>query len=123
MKTRLTRSGTPLLAVATMVLVGCAGAQPPNEQMAVTQAAVARAEQAQAYQFAPVAFNAAQEKLSQARVEMERRNFEAARQLAEKAEVDAELAYFTARSTQSQQVVEQLRESIQTLQRELETGT
>lgn len=118
-----TTIGTPLLAAAVMALVGCAGVQPPTEQMAVTQVAVAQAEQAQAYQFAPVAFNAAQEKLSKARIAMEREEFEKARQLSEQAEVDADLAYHTARNAQAQQAVQQLQESIQTLQRELETGS
>lgn len=121
--TQLKRIGVFGVGAALSTLAGCASVPPPTEQVAVSQAAVAQAEGAQAYEFAPVAFNTAQEKLSEARIAMEREEYLTARRLAEQAEVDARLAFYAARNAQTQKAVQQLQESIETLQRELETGS
>lgn len=111
---------TCLLAAAGLVaLGGCAGTAPPTKQMTRSQAAVSQAEGAKAYEFAPVEFQAAREKLQQARNAMNDEDYKEAERLAEQAEVDANLAYTKARSAQSMRAVEQLQKDIEVLQREL----
>lgn len=109
-----------LVALAGLAaLGGCAGMAPPNEEIVRSQAAVSKAEGAQAYELAPVEFQAAQEKLQRARSAMRDEEYEAAKRLAEQAEVDADLAYSKARTAQSMKAVEQLQKDIQVLEREL----
>jgi ATP phosphoribosyltransferase len=116
------RSATVLTLAALAAfaaLGGCAGMAPPNEEIVRSQAAVSKAEGAQAYQFAPVEFQAAQEKLQRARSAMRDEEYETAKRLAEQAEVDANVAYSKARTAQSMKAVEQLQKDIQVLEREL----
>jgi hypothetical protein len=54
---------------------------------------------------------------------MEREDYETARELAEQAEVDANLAYYAARNAMAQKSAAELQESIETLRRELQPGS
>jgi hypothetical protein len=123
MKTR----GRTLLAaaagIAAAVASGCASVPPPKAELAVSEAAVAKAQEARAYEFAPLQFNAAQEKLMNAKLAMEREEYETARQLAEQAEVDANLAYYSARNALAQRSAAELQQSIETLRKELQPGS
>lgn len=110
------------VGILASVAAGCASVSPPKETMAVSEAAVEKAKEAQAYEFAPIQFNAAQEKLNRAKIAMEREDYLKARELAEQAEADADLAYYSARNAQAQRSAAELRESIETLRRELQSG-
>lgn len=105
------------------LLMACASVPPPKEQLAVSQATMSKAEEAGAFELAPLEFTAAQEKLREAQVAMERKDNLAALRLAEQAQVDADLAYYKARSAQAQKAVRQLNEGIEALRRELEAGS
>ncbi|MFA5516085.1 MAG: DUF4398 domain-containing protein [Desulfuromonadales bacterium] len=106
--------------IAITITYGCANTPPPKTAMAVSEVAVANAQAAGAHEFAPVQIQSAQEKLSQARVEMERENYVTARELAEQAEVDANFAYYAARNAVAQRSAAELQESIEILRRELQ---
>ena len=84
---------------------------------------MAKAQETQAYQFAPVEFNAAQDKISQAKAAMNNEDYVTARRLAEQAEVDANLAFTKARAEQAQKAAQELQQSIRVLQQQLEKGS
>lgn len=70
-----------LLAVGTsLVLAGCAG-NPPTEQFAVTESAVNNAVSAGGPEYAPVEMKSAQDKLSQARIAMNDKEYDQAKRL------------------------------------------
>jgi len=73
-------------------LAGCAVQAFPADQLAASEAAIARAERAGAAQLAPAELENAREKLRLTRRWVEARDYAPARWLAEQALVDAELA-------------------------------
>jgi hypothetical protein len=79
------------LLLATLV-AGCAIHPLPAEKIAAAEAAIARAEGANAAQFAAAELRSAQEKLALTRRWVAARDYEPARWLAEQAIADAELA-------------------------------
>ncbi len=109
------------LAVAAVVLMaGCASTSAPNEQMAVSRAAVSNAMSAGGNQYAPVQFRSASEKLEAAERAMSAKDYELALRLAEQAEVDAKLSAEMARSAKAQKAADALQEDIRVLRQEIE---
>lgn len=91
------RRANPVPAGAVLLLswafvAGCAIHPVPTEQLAVSEAAIARAVDAGAATYALVDLNSAQEKLRLSRRWVAARDLQPARWLAEQAEVDANLA-------------------------------
>jgi hypothetical protein len=78
-------------------LAGCAVQALPAEQLAASEAAIARAELAGAALYATAELNNAKEKLRLTRRWIEARDYAPACWLAEQAQVDAELAELKAR--------------------------
>jgi septal ring factor EnvC (AmiA/AmiB activator) len=99
-------------------LVACASAPMPVDKLAVAKSSVERAEQAQAGQFAQVELNAARAKLAAAQSAADKRDADVAARLADQAEVDAQLAEFTARAKQQQQLVSEMDASLRDLRNE-----
>jgi hypothetical protein len=109
-----------MLAAGIAILGGCAkDIPPPDEQLALAGAAVAKAENAEAFRYAPVELNAAREKLNKAEKLVEQEEYVEARRLAEKAEVDANLAFAKARTAAAQEAAAEVQKTIRTLQEEL----
>lgn len=102
---------------ALALLSACASPPPPQEQLAVGRAAVARAESPAAAD-APIEMAAARDKLARANLALANKDPVLARQLAEQAEADATLAEAMARSTRSQKALAQVREGIRQLREE-----
>ncbi|HUQ11089.1 MAG TPA: DUF4398 domain-containing protein [Steroidobacteraceae bacterium] len=99
-------------------IVACASAPMPVDKLAVAKAAVERAEQAQAAQFAQVELTTARNKLSAAQAAADKRDADVAARLADQADVDAQLAEATARAKQQEQMVTQMEASLQDLRNE-----
>ncbi len=109
-----------LTAVAAVLVAGCASIPAPTEQIAVSKAAVDNATSAGGNEFAPVQLQSALEKLNAAeRAMAEEKNLKA-RQLAEQAEVDAQLAAATARAAKAQKAASELREGNRVLHQEID---
>lgn len=100
-----------------LAVAACASTPPPKEQMAVANAAVEQASGNSAE--APVELAAARDKLTRAHQAMARQDYVEARQLAEQAAADAALAQASARSARSGRALQEVRESIQQLQAQL----
>jgi hypothetical protein len=107
-------------AVAVVFVAGCASIPAPTEQIAVSKAAVDSATSAGGNQFAPVQLQSALEKLDAAERAMAEGENLKARQLAEQAQVDAQLAAATARAAKAQKAAGELREGNRVLHQEID---
>lgn len=120
---------TKTLAVNTAViavlfaLAGCASTPAPTEQMAVSKAAVSNASSAGGNEFAPLQLKAAMDKMDAAERAMIKKDYVLARQLAEQAEVDAQLAGAMARSAKSKKAADALQEDSRVLRLEIDRKT
>ena len=111
-----------IICVSGLVLLlpGCASTPAPNEQMALSRAAVSNASSAGANEFAPLLLKSAMEKMDSAERAMVDKNYVLARQLAEQAQVDAQLAGSMARSAKAKSAADALDENNRVLREELE---
>ncbi|MDD4928318.1 MAG: DUF4398 domain-containing protein [Gallionella sp.] len=115
------------VAIATAIfMTGCASTPTtpaPVEQMAVSRAAVNTASSAGASEFAPIQLKSAIDKMDTAERAMGAKNYGLARQMAEQAQVDAQLAAAAARAGKAQKASDALRESNRVLRNELDRNT
>src|SRR4051812_26523882 len=93
-------------------IVACAATPMPTDKLAVARSSIQRAEQAQAAQYAQVELTTARNKLSAAQAAADRRNAEVAARMADQADVDAQLAEYTARAKQQEQLASQMDASL-----------
>lgn len=112
--------GISVTAVAALLVAGCASIPAPTEQIAVSKAAVDNATSAGGNEFAPVQLQSALDKLNAAERAMAIEENLKARQLAEQAQVDAQLAAATARSAKAQKAASELREGNRVLHQEID---
>jgi len=110
------------LAVA-LFLAACASNPAADEQIAVAKQSIARAEQSGAPQAAPNELAAARDKLAQAQKANESHTLPLATQLAEQANVDAQVAEATALQQRSHKAAADFDASMQTLQQESQRGS
>jgi predicted outer membrane protein len=104
---------------AGVLLAACASAPVPTTQLAASTAAYESARGVGAQQLAPAEFALAQQKIEQAQLAIKAGENERARRLAEEAEADARLASALAASARSQAAIDEIQQSLQTLQEEL----
>jgi Domain of unknown function (DUF4398) len=110
--------GAGLCAALALSVAGCASTPIPNEKIAVAKSSVARAEQSGAPEFAPVEMAAARDKLARAEKAASAKDAEPATQLAEQANVDAQLAEATAQQKKSHKAATEFDASMQALRQE-----
>jgi septal ring factor EnvC (AmiA/AmiB activator) len=112
--------GIGVSAVVAIFITGCASIPAPTEQMAVSKVAVSNATSAGGNEFAPQPLKSAMGKMDAAERAMAEKDYLRARQLAEQAQVDAQLATVTARSDKAQKAARELQEDNRVLQQEIE---
>jgi hypothetical protein len=111
-------------AVGTaFVISGCTTPLPPTEQMAVSRAAVSSANNAESIELAPMQLKSALQKMDAAERAMTDKKYELAQQMAEQAQVDAQLATATARSAKAQKAADALQEDSRVLRQEIDRKT
>jgi uncharacterized iron-regulated membrane protein len=110
--------GAGLCAALALCVAGCASTPIPNEKIAVAKSSVARAEQSGAPELAPVEMAAARDKLSRAEKAAADKDAQPATQLAEQANVDAQLAEATAQQQKSHKAATEFDASMQALRQE-----
>jgi len=114
---KLTRSA--LAIAATLAVLGACTSNPvADEKIAVAKASVQRAEASGAPQYAPVELAAARDELVRAEKKNADHDLQPATNLAERANVDAELAEATAQEQRSHKAAMEYDASIHTLQQE-----
>lgn len=115
---------TCLVTLFMVALAGCAAKAPaPAKQVTLATQSIAQAESSGAVEFAPVELKAARDKLSLAKLAMDKEENLKAKRFADEAMVDASLAEAKARSAKSQKVVAELKESINVLRDEMNRKT
>ncbi|MCR4303815.1 MAG: DUF4398 domain-containing protein [Gallionella sp.] len=108
------------VAAATAIFVmGCASTPAPIEQMAVSKAAISNATSAGGNEFAPLQIKSAIDKMGSAERAMAEKDYVHARQLAEQAQVDAQLAEAMARTAKAQKAADALKEDSRALRQEI----
>lgn len=107
------------LAMASLI-AGCASVPPPTEQLAVSKAALNSATSAGGNEYAPISLRSAVLKMDAAERAMTQQEYLQARQLAEQAQVDAQLAAATARAAKAQKAASELGESNRVLREEID---
>ncbi len=113
-----------LVTLFMVVMAGCATQVPaPEKQVTLATQSIAQAESSGAVEFAPVELKSARDKLSQAKIAMDKEENLKAKLLADEAMVDANLAEAKARSAKAQKVVEEFKESINVLREEMNRKT
>jgi hypothetical protein len=101
-----------------LIAAGCVTMPVPNEQLAVAKSSVQRAEQAGAPELAPVEMAAARDKLTRAERAAADHDARPATQLAEQANVDAQLAEATAQEQRSRKAAMEADANLQALRQE-----
>ena len=114
-----------LLAAAALggavVAGGCAGdANVPAHKITTVERAISEAKTSTATIDAPVELKAAEEGLAAAKAAMAARDYDKASRLADKASADADLAQKMAVTAKSKKMADDVRESVKTLQQEIE---
>lgn len=121
-KTRGPCGALRLLAGATFVLAlaACASTpMPPSEELQAAQLAINSAEQERATDFAPLDMKRAHDKLGAANAAVVQEDMALALWLADEARVSAELASAKASESKAKAVNDEMQQSIQALQQEL----
>ena len=106
------------LCAVIVLTAGCATTPVPNEKLAVAKSSVQRAEQSGAPELAPVEMAAARDKLARAEKAAADHDAAPATQLAEQANVDAQLAEATAQEQHSRKAAKEFDASLQALRQE-----
>lgn len=109
-------------ALSAAVLSGCASLPPPTGELSAAQQAVARAENADADQYASAELSQARRALSGAQEAMSRGDEDDARRLADSAASNAELAFARSRAAMTQSEFDQRANEIAGLRQRLGLG-
>jgi hypothetical protein len=112
-----------LSLAALAALSGCASAPPPNEAMAVAEAAVTRASNPSTSDAAPAALAVAVNKLASSRAALARGETESARWLAEEAALDAQVADQQAQAVRARKAAQETQAAAAALREELNRKT
>jgi hypothetical protein len=107
------------LAVGLAALAGCASTPAPVEQMAVAEAAVARANTTGTSENSAVELKVATNKLAGAREAMASKDYELARRLAEQAEVDAQVAELRSQAARARVAAQESKDASRVLSEEV----
>jgi hypothetical protein len=106
------------------MLTGCASTpQPPNQAIQAAELAINNAEQARVADYASPELAEAREKLTAARLAVEKKDMVAAHRFAEQARVDADLATAKTGVAKAKAVNDEMKKSTSTLKQEMQRNT
>ena len=111
------------LAILIGGLGGCASTPVSVEKMAVAESAVQRANTSSTSENAATELQIAVAKLASARQAVNNKDYDRARQLAEQAEVDAQVAELHAQSTRSRKAAQESQDAARVLREEINRKT
>jgi hypothetical protein len=118
MRFQLSPLATGAAIIALVTAAGCATTPIPNEKIAVAKASLQHAEQSGAPELAPVEMAQARDKLGRAEKAAADHDAQPATELAEQANVDAQLAEATAQEKKSHKAAAEFDASMQALRQE-----
>lgn len=112
------------LIAAALGLAACASTpEPPTQQLQAAELAIANAERARVVDVASPELTAARDHLSAAKQAVANEDMTAALRLAERAQLDAQLATARAEATRAEAVNNEMRESTEALKQEMQRNT
>lgn len=107
-----------------LMLSACASTpKPPTQALQAAEVAISNAEQARVADYASPELVEAREKLTAARLAVEKEDMVAAHRFAEQARVDAELALAKQNAAKAKAVNEEMQKGISTLKQEMNRNT
>ncbi len=109
-----------VIVISAIFMVGCESIPAPTEQITTSRTAVNNALSAGGNEFAPLQLKSAMEKMEAAERAMGEKNYVLARQLAEEAQIEAQLAGAMSRSAKAQKAADALQEASRTLRQEID---
>ena len=109
--------------VAAISMAGCASTPAPTERIIIARAAISNASSAGGGEFAPLQLKSAMDKLDAAERAMTEKDYVRARQLAEQAQVNAQLAGAMASSVKAKKSADALQEDSRVLRQEVDRKT
>lgn len=112
-----------LVSSALLVLGGCASTPAPTEKMAVAEAALVTANTTNTTENAPGELQIATAKLARAREAMINKEYVLAGQLADQADVDAQVAVLHAQSTRARKAAQESQDAARVLREEINRKT
>lgn len=112
-----------LIATACTLAACTSGPSKPDQLLTRTELRIEAAEEVDAGREAPLALRTARDQLADGQRAMQAEDYAAARQLLEKALVNADFAIAKSRSDKTQQAAEEVERTIDTLRRELESAS
>lgn len=120
-------AGAFTVAFGALVLAACASVPPPSDALQAADIAITNAEKDKAGEFAPVELKSAHDKIASAREivakKPDSKEMSKARNLADEAQADAELASARTREGRADAVNMELQKNIDTLRMELQRST
>ncbi len=111
------------VAFACMLSACASTPQPPTQALQAAETAIANAEQARVADYASPELVEAREKLTAARLAVEKEDMLSAHRFAEQARVDAELALAKQNAAKAKAVNEEMQKGISTLKQEMNRNT
>lgn len=109
----------PVAGAALLAIVACASAPMPLAELAVARAAVSHAAAAGGPEFAPAEMTMARDKMARAEVALQADRRDHARELAQQAQVDAQLAEARAEARKAERSATSLQEAARALNDEM----
>jgi hypothetical protein len=109
-----------ILTLALGGLAACASTPPPpTEAMTRAETSVEQADRAGARRYDPGTLDSSKDKMAASRIAAEKGDKPAAKQYAEQAELDADLAAATARSADAKKAADEVKAGTETLRAEI----
>lgn len=105
---------------AAFVLAACASTPPPNSQITAAESAITHAEQAQVTDYASPELVEARKNLADAKAEINNKNMTRAARLAQKAQLNAELATAKTAAVKAKEVNDEMQKSTSVIKQELQ---
>lgn len=106
-------------ALVLLALAACASTPPPSAELALSSAALTRADGAGAAELAPAELRIARAKLERAQAALAAKDHEQALQMAQQSELDARLAEVKSRAAKARKTADELLESNRVLREEM----
>jgi hypothetical protein len=114
---------TSAAAVISLLMAACASTPPPNTQITAAESAISHAEQAQVADYSSPELVEARKDLAAAKAAIAEKNMTTAARLAQKAELNADLATAKAAAVKAKTVNDEMQKSTTVIKQEMQRNT
>lgn len=110
-------------AIVSLLMAACASTPPPNTQITAAESAISHAEQAQVADYSSPELVEARKDLAAAKAAIAEKNMTTAARLAQKAELNADLANAKAAAVKAKTVNDEMQKSTTVIKQEMQRNT